>query len=65
MAAGNAPDLRGSAAPQDIRVLSAIVREGALIPRGMPRFEELTDSQIADLSHYLRAETALARGWSE
>lgn len=58
IAAGQAPDLRTSKIPQSMESFSAIVRGGALVERGMPRFEELTDAEMADLQEYVRTETA-------
>ena len=58
VAAGMAPDLRTSAVPQDIDALRAVVRDGALVPQGMPRFAELTERDLADLMAYLRSRAA-------
>jgi quinohemoprotein ethanol dehydrogenase len=55
IAAGIAPDLRFSDVPLDPDVFQAVLHEGSLLPLGMPRFEELTDQQIADLRQYLRS----------
>lgn len=52
---GSAPDLRGSALPTDPEAFDQVVRKGILVSAGMPRWEELTDAQMADLRHYLRA----------
>ena len=48
-AGANAPDLRESAAAHQFDALKAIVKGGALVSRGMPQFDELTDEQIRDL----------------
>lgn len=61
VAAGGAPDLRASAVPLDARAFAAIVRDGALVPRGMPRYEEFTDAQLGDLRHYIRTQAARLR----
>jgi len=61
VAAGNAPDLRGSAIVQDSDSFNAIVHEGALVTNGMPRFEEFTPAQLHDVRQYLRAQTQAAR----
>jgi len=53
-AAGLAPDLRASPIPQDAEAFNAIVREGALVANGMPRYEELTDAEFAALRQYIR-----------
>ena len=60
IAAGTAPDLRTSPAILDPAVLRAIVHEGALTGNGMPRFEELSDANLADLRTYLRQQ---AQAW--
>ncbi|KHK92761.1 PQQ-dependent dehydrogenase, methanol/ethanol family [Novosphingobium malaysiense] len=58
IAAGHAPDLRASPMPQDKDAFRSIVREGALVPNGMPRFEEFDDRQLAELAQYIRGEAA-------
>ena len=58
VAAGGAPDLRASAIPLDARAFAAVVRDGALVPRGMPRYEEFTDEQLGDLAFYIRTQAA-------
>ena len=60
IAAGVAPDLRSSAAILSMATFSAIVRDGALVPRGMPRFEELTDQDLEAVRHYLRTQAHAA-----
>ena len=42
--------------------LTAVLHDGALVPRGMPRFGELTPAEIEGLQHYIRqrAREALA-----
>jgi quinohemoprotein ethanol dehydrogenase len=54
MAGGAAPDLRKSAIPLDNDGFATVVREGALMPRGMPRFAEFTDAELDGLRHYIR-----------
>jgi quinohemoprotein ethanol dehydrogenase len=44
--------LRASPAPLDAVSFSAVVREGALVPNGMPRFEELDEAMLAALRQY-------------
>jgi quinohemoprotein ethanol dehydrogenase len=51
---GTAPDLRKSMVPLSKDAITSVVRDGALTPRGMPRFEEFTDEQIEGLQHYIR-----------
>jgi quinohemoprotein ethanol dehydrogenase len=60
IAAGVAPDLRSSAAILSPATFSAIVRDGALVPRGMPRFEELSDEELEAVRHYLRTQAHAA-----
>ncbi len=62
VAAGTAPDLRTSAALTDAATLRGIVHDGMLTANGMPRFEELSDAELADLRQYLRQEAASWRG---
>jgi quinohemoprotein ethanol dehydrogenase len=52
--AGLAPDLRASVVPQSAAAFDAIVRDGALVSRGMPRFQILTDQERWDIRQYLR-----------
>ena len=56
--AGVGPDLRASRVPLDTAAFASVVRDGALVPRGMPRFEEFTDEQLADLAFYIRTQAA-------
>jgi len=53
---GSAPDLRFSPIPLNAAVFSEVVRGGALVSRGMPRFDELSESQTEALRQYLRAK---------
>ncbi len=61
LAAGQAPDLRTSPVVLNADGFAAIVREGALENRGMPRFEELTDDELNDVRQYIRTEAAKLR----
>jgi quinohemoprotein ethanol dehydrogenase len=54
-AAGIAPDLRGSRIPQSAEAFDSIVRGGALVANGMPRFHELADRDILSLRQYIRS----------
>lgn len=58
---GTAPDLRTSGLPLSAGAFDSVVRQGALVPAGMPRFEELTDGEIADLRQYIRTQAAILR----
>ena len=59
---GTAPDLRASSIPLDAASFRSVVHDGALVPNGMPRFEELTDQQLADVRQYIRQE---AHDWRQ
>jgi quinohemoprotein ethanol dehydrogenase len=37
---------------------TAVVRDGALVPAGMPPFAEIGDQELADIAHYLRSRAA-------
>lgn len=58
---GGAPDLRRSGTLQSADAFAQIVREGALVPAGMPAWPELTDQQLADIRQYLRTEAQKAQ----
>ena len=49
------PDLRESALLLDADSFRAVVHEGALLPRGMPRFPALDDEKLEHVRHFLRA----------
>jgi quinohemoprotein ethanol dehydrogenase len=67
-AAGVAPDLRTSGVIVSPEVFDSIIHDGASVPQGMPRFEELTPADREDLRQFLRAaahelrRTANAKG---
>ena len=54
-AAGTAPDLRTSGAILSQPSLDAILHDGVLVSQGMPRFEELSDQERADVRQFLRS----------
>lgn len=58
--AGHAPDLRRSAVPLSAEAFAAVVHDCALVPNGMPCFDELTEKQLSDLRQYLRTRDATA-----
>ena len=60
MAGGAAPDLRRSAIASDLQQLTEVVKNGALRPRGMPAYPELTPEQLEGLQHYIRRTTNTA-----
>lgn len=53
-AGGPAPDLRESAVPIDPDAFWSVVHDGALITQGMPRFDDMTRDQAAQLRAYIR-----------
>ncbi|MET0293993.1 MAG: PQQ-binding-like beta-propeller repeat protein, partial [Phenylobacterium sp.] len=62
IAGGGAPDLRRSALSLDPESFRAVVHDGALIERGMARYEHLDEAELEALRHYIRltARQALA-----
>lgn len=54
VAGGFAPDLRASPVPLSAEAFKAIVQGGALEPRGMPRFDELSDQDLDAIRQYIR-----------
>lgn len=62
VASGYAPDLRASPARLDEGTFTAILNDGLLVERGMPRFEELTRQDQLAIRHYVtfRAREDLA-----
>ncbi|MCB2061031.1 MAG: PQQ-dependent dehydrogenase, methanol/ethanol family [Novosphingobium sp.] len=56
-----APDLRESVLAMDPGAFRNIVKDGALIERGMPRYDFLNDEQVAQLYHYIRREARRAK----
>jgi quinohemoprotein ethanol dehydrogenase len=62
IAAIHAPDLRRSAIPLEPAAFEKVVRGGALVVRGMPAFDELSDRELAELRQYIRSQAARLRG---
>ncbi len=60
-AAGVAPDLRGSPIILSAESFDQVVRDGALVPNGMPRYAELTDKDRAGLRQFFRASAQTLR----
>jgi quinohemoprotein ethanol dehydrogenase len=56
------PDLRESAIAFKLDSLTTLLRSGALLEQGMPRFQQLTDEQIRELYAYIRARAREALG---
>jgi quinohemoprotein ethanol dehydrogenase len=58
---GIAPDLRTSAVITDKDAFTSVVHEGMLVPNGMPRFEELSETERENLRQYLRTQADVLR----
>lgn len=58
IAAGHASDLRASSVPLDPATFATVVRDGALVSNGMPRFEEFGNVELAALRQYIRRNGA-------
>ncbi|MDE8653616.1 PQQ-dependent dehydrogenase, methanol/ethanol family [Novosphingobium album (ex Liu et al. 2023)] len=56
------PDLRESAIALNLDSFSTLLKTGALIERGMPRFDMLSDDEIRQLHAYVRAKAREALG---
>lgn len=56
------PDLRESAIALQLDTLSQLLKTGALMERGMPRFDMLSDTEIRQLHAYIRAKAREALG---
>jgi quinohemoprotein ethanol dehydrogenase len=54
MSGGTAPHLLQSSMPLDLAAFKAVLHDGILRERTMPRFEELSDAELIELQHYLR-----------
>ncbi|MGE3692170.1 MAG: PQQ-binding-like beta-propeller repeat protein, partial [Novosphingobium sp.] len=59
------PDLRESNIALDLAAMSQVLKQGLLMERGMPRFQNLTDEQIRQLHAYIRARAREALGKRE
>ncbi|MBB4856705.1 quinohemoprotein ethanol dehydrogenase [Novosphingobium chloroacetimidivorans] len=56
------PDLRESGIALKLDTFKELLKSGALMEQGMPRFENLTDEQIRQLHAYVRAKAREALG---
>ncbi|MFI4981416.1 MAG: PQQ-binding-like beta-propeller repeat protein, partial [Nevskiales bacterium] len=56
------PDLRESPIALDFASFRQVVKGGALLERGMPRFDNLTDDQLRQIQAFIRAQARLALG---
>jgi quinohemoprotein ethanol dehydrogenase len=54
LAAGSGPNLRTSPLILNDAAFRSVVKEGALVPAGMPRFPEMDDATLEAIRHYLR-----------
>jgi quinohemoprotein ethanol dehydrogenase len=54
VSATHAPDLRRSSVILSSQAFATVVRDGAMVRGGMPRFDELSDRDRDDLREYLR-----------
>lgn len=61
VAGGMAPDLRTSDIVLTQEAFAEVVRGGALVPNGMPRFEEFSDAELKELRQYIRSRAAELR----
>lgn len=52
---GPAPDLRESAIPLNPEAFWTVVHDGALMPRGMPRFDTFSKAQIEAIRQFIRS----------
>lgn len=60
VAAGSAPDLRASPFILSPEGFASVVHDGALVPGGMPKFDELDDDMLGHIRQYLRGEAKKA-----
>ena len=51
--------MRASKIVLDLRAMSQVVRKGALVPRGMPQFEEYTENDVLAIQHFVRSKARL------
>ena len=54
LAAGSGPNLRTSPVILDAAAFRTVVRDGALVSAGMPRFPELDEKTLETIRHFLR-----------
>jgi quinohemoprotein ethanol dehydrogenase len=54
--AGIAPDLRESTIISQLAAVTKVLREGVLSSKGMPKFSELSDTDIASLQQYVASQ---------
>lgn len=61
VAGGAAPDLRASPVPPSREAFDVILRQGARVPLGMPRYEEISEEEFASIRQYIRSRAARLR----
>jgi quinohemoprotein ethanol dehydrogenase len=54
IAGGYAPDLRASPIPLSADAFRDVVKNGSLLPRGMPKYGDLSDDDLELLRHFIR-----------
>jgi len=57
-----APDLRESSIATSLGAMMQVVKGGALVSHGMPRFDDLNEQDVEDIYHYIRAGAREALG---
>ncbi len=55
------PDLRESALALDREAFLQVVKGGALLQKGMPRYDDLTRDQVVQIWHYVRQQARAAK----
>jgi quinohemoprotein ethanol dehydrogenase len=58
---GGAPKLTRSAVPLSREAFASVVRDGTLMPNGMPQYKHLDDAQLESLRQFLRAQAQQMR----
>jgi quinohemoprotein ethanol dehydrogenase len=61
MAAKTWADLRSSFVPTSAQAFENVVRGGALLQNGMPRFDEFDDATLAAIREYIRSQADVLR----
>ncbi|HEX2789016.1 MAG TPA: PQQ-dependent dehydrogenase, methanol/ethanol family [Steroidobacteraceae bacterium] len=56
VAGGAGPDLRASPAILSSAAFMSVVKDGALLEAGMPRFDELSNADLENIRQYVRAQ---------
>ncbi|MGH8518693.1 MAG: c-type cytochrome, partial [Panacagrimonas sp.] len=59
---GYAPDLRASPLFASPPALRAVVKDGAKVPLGMPRYTDMSDADLDALQHFVRRQAAATVG---